>query len=84
MRILKNHLFDTYGKINENKLQEKYDTTLKISYNISDPIDYIFNAVEDLCKIAELANNPYSERQQVKIGFLILNNLSSTAISENG
>ena len=73
IRVLKNHLFNTYGKINENELQEKYDSTLKMSYNISDPIDDIFNAVEDLCEIAELANDPYSERQQVKIGFLILN-----------
>ena len=73
IRVLKNHLFNTYGKINENELQEKYDSTLKMSYNISDPINDIFNAVEDLCEIAELANDPYSERQQVKIGFLILN-----------
>ena len=70
--LLKIHLFDTYGKINENELQTKYDETTKLAYNVSDPIDDIFNSVEDLCKIAELANFPYSERQHVNIGYLIV------------
>ena len=56
IQILKIHLFDTYGRINENELQTKYDETKKLEYNVSDPIDDIFNSVEDLCKIAELAN----------------------------
>ena len=29
IRLLKNHLFNTYGRINENELQKKYDTTTK-------------------------------------------------------
>ena len=65
-------MFDTYGRINENELQTKYDGTTKLAYNVSDPINDIFNSVEDLCKIAELANFPYSARQQVKIGYLIV------------
>ena len=39
---------------------------------MSDPIDDIFNSFEDLCEIAELANFPYSARQQVNIGYLIV------------
>ena len=31
-----------------------------------------FNSVEDLCKIAEVENCPYSARQQVNIGYLIV------------
>ena len=33
------------------------------SHNVSAPIDDVFNAVEDLCKITELENCPYSARQ---------------------
>ena len=73
IRLLKNHLFSTYGKINEQELQTKYDETIKLSYSVSDPIDDIFNAVEDLCEIAEFADTPYSPRQQVNIGYLIVN-----------
>ena len=35
-----------------------------MTYNISDPIDDIFNAVEDLCEISEIAQTPYSARQK--------------------
>ena len=73
IRLLTNHLFSTYGKINEQELQTKYDETTKMSYSVSEPIDDIFNAVEDLCEIAEFAETPYSSRQQVNIGYLIVN-----------
>ena len=72
IQIIKDHLFDTYGKINEAELQQKYDETTKLNFDISDPIDNIFNAVEDLCEIAEFAKTPYSARQKVNIGFLIV------------
>ena len=54
IRLLKIHLFDTHGRKNKNELQTKYDTTTKLAYNVSDPIDDIFNSVEDLCEIAQL------------------------------
>ena len=68
IRLLKIHLFDTYGRINENELQRKYDETTKLVYNVSDPINENLNSVEDLCKISELLNFLYSARQQVNIG----------------
>ena len=45
IRLLKNYLFDTNGKINEHELQEKYNETTKFTYNLSAPIDDAFNAV---------------------------------------
>ena len=68
IRLLKTHLFDISGIINENELQNKYDKTTKLTYNVSDPIDEIFNSVKYLCKILELENFLYSARQQVNIG----------------
>ena len=72
IRLLKTHLFDTYDRINENELLTKYDKTTKLAYNVNDPIDDIFNSVEDPCEISELANCLYSARQQVTIGYLIV------------
>ena len=63
IRLVMNHLFDTYGKISETELQTKYDETIKLTYQVSDPIDVIFNAVEDLCEIADLAGSPYTAAQ---------------------
>ena len=53
IRLVKNYLFDTYGKINEQELQTKYDDTTKLHHNVSYPIDDIFNTVEDLGEIAQ-------------------------------
>ena len=63
-----------YGKINESELKIKYDETTKLTYNISDPVDDILNTVENLCKISEFAQTPYSARQKVNIGYLIVSN----------
>ena len=41
-------------------------------YNISYQVDDIFNTVKDLCKIVEFAQTPYSARQKVNIGYLIV------------
>ena len=72
IRVIKNHLFGAYGRINESELQAKYDETTRLSYDISHPIDDIYNAIEDLCEIAEFAENVYSEKQKVHIGFLVM------------
>ena len=61
-----------YGKIIEAELQTKYDATTKMQYDINEPIDDIFNAVEDLCEITEFAKSPYTPRQKVNIGYLIV------------
>ena len=53
-------------------MQLKYDTTTKLTYNISYPVDDIFNAVKDLCEIAEFAQTLYPVRQKVNIGYLIV------------
>ena len=55
-----NHLCKTYGKIKEHELKEKYDETLKITYTVSEPFEVIFNAVEDLCEVAESTMSPYT------------------------
>ena len=72
IRLIMTHLFTTYGKITEHELQEKYDETLKLTYDVSEPIDTIFNAVEDLCEVAELADSAYTPKQQVHIGYIII------------
>ena len=70
--LFKNRLVGTYGNINENELQIKYDATTKLTYDVIKPIDDVFNAVEDLCEIKELANCPYLARQQVNIRYLVV------------
>lgn len=72
IKILRDHLLSTYGKVLEHELYGKYDITTKLTYNMSDPINKIFNLVEDLCEAAKLGNYPYSPIQQVNIGYQIV------------
>ena len=43
-----------------------------MSYDITEPIDVIFNSVDDLREIAELAGRPYSPIQMVDLGYMVI------------
>jgi hypothetical protein len=67
------HLIDTYGRITPTMIDE-YEQHLKaMTYDTALPIDTIFNAVEDLMEYAELANQPYTQRQAVAKAYTIIN-----------
>ena len=52
IRLLFSSLFSIYGKISANQLREKYDEVATMSYEVMEPIDVIFNSVDDLREIA--------------------------------
>ena len=66
-----NHLFTTYGKINEQELQTKFNDTTTKSYSVRNPVSDIFNAAEDLVDLAKLSGCAYTKTQQVNMGYLI-------------
>ena len=72
IRIIITHLFMAYGKINELELQTKYEDTIKMGYNTTDPMDDIYNVVEDLVELVALVECPYTPQQQVNVGYLII------------
>jgi hypothetical protein len=68
-----NHLLDTYGRITPTMIDD-YEQNLKsLTYDPASPIDNIFNAVEDLMEYAELATQPYTQRQAVAKAYTIIN-----------
>ena len=68
-----NFLGNTYGKVTGEQLQEKEDRVNRMAYSLHQPIDLIFNALDDLADYAELSNSPYTERQIVSKTYMILN-----------
>ena len=68
-------LFQIYGRISANDLKTKYDTVATMSYDLDKPIDAIFNAVDDLREIAELALKPYTNQQMVDLGYIVVSRL---------
>ena len=72
IRLLFSSLFAIYGKVSANQLKEKYDEVASISYDITEPIDVIFNDVDNLKEIADLAGRPYSLVQMVDLGYIVI------------
>ena len=68
-------LFMIYGKFSTKKIRENFDDVATMQYDITDPIDIIFNEVDNLREIAELAMRPYTEVQLVDRGYIIFGKL---------
>ena len=43
-----------------------------MEYKLEEPINIIFDAVEDLVEIEELAGRPYTPEQAIDLGYIIL------------
>ena len=66
-------LMTTYGRVTPETLNEEFDKVTATIYNQSLPIDSIFNTIIALSELAEAANIPYSQQQQITIAYNILN-----------
>ena len=67
-------LFTTYGKIQDDTLQEVTDKLRERIFDISEPLVVMFNEIEELKALSIAANNEYTERQLVNIGIQLIKN----------
>ena len=65
------HLYDTYGKITEDKLEENRQEMTK-AYDISLPIETLYARIEDCVDFADAARSPYSQAQILNTAFLLI------------
>ena len=49
-----------------------YDNTVAMEYNLTKPIDIIFNAIYNLTDIIELAESQYFPTQVVDLAYMIV------------
>ena len=66
------HLFTTYGKITPQQVKEKEVELFHMHFEIIQPIDTVFNAIEDLADLAEHATSPMSSQQMIDLAYVIL------------
>jgi len=66
------HLFATYAKITPQQVTAKSHATANMYYDISQPVDLIFDAIEDLSELAEYANSPLTPQQMIDMAHLPL------------
>lgn len=62
-----------YGKVKQLTLQQETIRVQTMTYNPLDPIETVYNEIEDLAELAEAAQTPFSQDQIVSMGYDILN-----------
>lgn len=65
------HLFTTHGKITPQQVKAKEMSTFNMHYDISQPVDTVFNTIDDLADLAEHANSPMTPQQLVNMAYVI-------------
>lgn len=68
------HLFTTYGKITPQQVKTAELNVYNMQYDISQPVDVVFNAIDDLSELAEHASSPMSPQQLIDLAYIIFAN----------
>lgn len=68
------HLMTVYGKLNPKMLRVTKNALETFQYNVSLPVDVVFDPIDDLEELAALANEPMSEAQKIAMAFIIFQN----------
>jgi hypothetical protein len=66
------HLFTTYGKITPMDVQVKEQAVSNMAYAIMQPVDVVFDAIEDLADLAETGLSPIPSQKMVDMAYLLL------------
>ena len=77
-------LFETYGLVSTAMLENKEEALKGLDYHPRQPVDLVFNTIEDLVEYAEMANTPFSQAQIITKAYSKFNKtgLLSVAINE--
>ena len=65
------HLFATHGKITPQQIKSKEMSIYNMSYNISMPVDTVFNAIDNLSDLSENGGSTMTTRQMIDLAYVI-------------
>jgi hypothetical protein len=68
------YLFQRYGKVNPDRLNDKEMEVRAFVYNLQDPLVTLFDQVEDLKKLGDAAQMPYTQQQIINFGVQLIRN----------
>jgi hypothetical protein len=71
IRAVLQHLFATHGKITPQQVKAKEMSTYNMHYDISQPVDTVFNTIDDLADLAEHALSPMTPQQMIDMAYVI-------------
>jgi hypothetical protein len=72
IRAVMTHLFTTHGKITPQQVKTREQAVCAMHYDITQPVDVVFNTIEDLADLAEHSNSPMTAQQQIDLAYVIL------------
>jgi hypothetical protein len=65
------HLFSAHGKITPQRVKAKEMELHQMHWDISQPVDTVFNSIDDPSDVSENANSPMTEQQMVNLAHVI-------------
>ena len=68
------YLFETYGKIPSKEVKQKEAEICTMTFHPADPMILLYNPIEQLEKMAQSAQIPYTARQILDIALTVLRN----------
>jgi hypothetical protein len=71
LREVITHLFTTHGKITPQQIRTKENAIYNMAFDISQPVDTVFNAIDDLADLAEHAHSALSHQQMMDLAYVI-------------
>ena len=71
IRAVLQHLFATHGKITPQQVKAKEMATYNMHYDISQPVDTVFNTIDDLADLAEHALAPMTHQQMIDMAYVL-------------
>jgi len=72
LRDVLSHLYDTYGTITPHQIHAKETAIRNMHFDLSMPIDSVFNAVEDLADLAEHAHSAWTPELMMDLAYMVL------------
>ena len=51
-----------------------------MTFNVKEPVDTLFTAVDKIAKIVRIANSPLSDQQKIDMGYIILKKCKTFSI----
>ena len=52
------HVYTNYGNVSPDELSDLKDETQKMTFNVREPVDTVFTAVDKVAEIKSIANSP--------------------------
>jgi hypothetical protein len=71
IRALLLHLFETYGKITPQQVKAKEMELYNMHYNISQPVNTVFNSIDNLSELTDHADSPMTAQQMIYLAYVI-------------